>query len=288
MLRRISPPYMFILAAIVTMVLAAGGVWQFARPMEEMLHALIPTWVGIVCVFLVLWRQMPPADAANTPHCPARGGAGDFELLKLNRRYTDISRMPLVALDYVAIDIKTSHTNTVDDTDRDAVLQISAVRITDGKVVSNDSFTRQVDLGQPIAPTTSRFQSITDDTLKINRLPAEFRDYLGNSVLVGHNVARDLALIGNFDEMSNPVLDTMLLSMGAFEERSDHTLDALAEYFDEKVHSQHTPAGYADLIARVFLRLLPDLDRVGAHYFGDAQDLCAYSAGRIWGPGLNS
>ena len=43
MLRRISLPTLFMLAAIITMVLAAGGVWQFARPVDEMLRALAPT-----------------------------------------------------------------------------------------------------------------------------------------------------------------------------------------------------------------------------------------------------
>jgi hypothetical protein len=47
------------------------------------------------------------------------------------------------------------------------------------------------------------------------------------------------------------------------------------------VRDRHSALGDADLTARVFLRLLPELDRVGARYFGDAQDLCAHSADRI-------
>ena len=34
MLRRISLPALFVIAAIVTMVLAAGAVWQFAKPVD--------------------------------------------------------------------------------------------------------------------------------------------------------------------------------------------------------------------------------------------------------------
>ena len=59
--RRISLPKLFVLAAIVTMVLATGNVWQFTKVADEMLRALAPTWVGISAVFWVLWRQLPPA-----------------------------------------------------------------------------------------------------------------------------------------------------------------------------------------------------------------------------------
>ena len=80
MLRRISLPYLFVLAAVVTMLLAAGGVWQFARPMEEMLRALVPAWVGIACVFWVLWRQVPAADDGERAVRPApRRPAREFE-----------------------------------------------------------------------------------------------------------------------------------------------------------------------------------------------------------------
>ncbi|MAI49795.1 MAG: hypothetical protein CMM16_04415 [Rhodospirillaceae bacterium] len=285
MLRRISLPYMFVLAAIVTMILASGGVWQFAAPMSEMLRALVPTWVGITCVFWMLWRQVPLADVANTAHNPATSGVADFEPLKLGRRYTDLTGLPLAALDYVAIVARTMSPYTDGGSDNDAIVRIEAVRIRDGKIVGDDSFTQLVDPSQPIAGAAARFHNITDDTVAgaqaIDSVLSEFRNYAGKAVLVGHNFSRNLALIRNVDEISNPVLDTMLLSMGAFEARGDHTLGALAKYFGEEVQARYTAASDAELTARVFLRLLPELDRVGARQFGDAQDLCAHSAERV-------
>ena len=110
---------------------------------------------------------------------------------------------------------------------------------------------------------------------------AAFAEFAGNAVLVGHNIAFDLAIINRAHRIENPTLDTMLLSIGAFPHRRDHTLETLAEHFDEPVQDRHTAPGDADLTARLFLRLLPELDRVGARLFGDAQDLCADSADRI-------
>lgn len=287
MLRRISLPYLFILAAVVTMVLAAGGVWQFARPMEEMLRALVPTWVGIACVFWVLWRQVPAVDDDTAqPRPTPRRQSQDFAPLRLEARYVDIAQLPLDALEYVVVD--TESTGTEVGNDDDAIVQIGAVRIAGGRIVDGDSFSRLVNPGRPILPGATRFHGITDEMVA-DAPPAEtvlaaLADYAGDAVLVGHNIAIDLALMKRAARIENPVLDTMLLSVGTFEARRDHTLDALADHFNEAVADRHSAPGDADLTARIFIRLLPELDRVGARRFGDAQDLCAHAAERINAP----
>ncbi|MFT5486141.1 MAG: DNA polymerase-3 subunit epsilon [Paracoccaceae bacterium] len=290
MLRRISLPTLFVIAAIVTMVLAAGGIWQFAKPFDEMLRALAPTWIGIAAVFWVLWRQIPPAGDEKTSDRPSspRPVTG-FEPLQLDRRYADISRLPLTTLDYVVIDTETTGTKDANG-DSDAIVQIGAVRIVGGKVIRDDTFSRLVNPGSAISAAATRFHGITDDMVAdapgIEAVMAEFMDYAGDAVLIGHNVAVDLALISRTERIENPALDTMLLSIGAFETRRDHTLDALAEHFSEPVQDRHSALGDADLTARIFLRLLPELDQVGARHFGDAQDLCAHSADQIRDMGL--
>lgn len=282
MLRRISLPTLFVIAAIVTMVLAAGGVWQFAKPMDEMLRALAPAWIGIAAVFWVLWRQIPPAGDGSASDRPSpRRPSADFAPLQLERRYADISRLPLATLDYVVIDTET----TGADADNDAIVQIGAVRISGGEIVQDGSFSRLVNPGRPIPAAATRFHGITDETVAdapgVTAVMAEFLEFAGGAVFVGHNIAVDLSLINRSDRVDNPVLDTMLLSIGAFQARDDHTLDALAEHFNEPIQDRHTALADANLTARVFLRLLPELDRIGARQFGDAQDLCAHSAERI-------
>ena len=306
MLRRISLPALFAIAAIITMVLAAGGVWQFAKPIDEMLRALAPTWIGIAAVFWVLWRRIPPAGDANDLVRPSpRRPVTSFEPLRLDRRYAEVSTLPLTTLDYVVIDTET--TGPDDDSgrngggrngggngndDNDAIVQIGAVRIIGGKVVEGDTFSRLVNPGRPIPAASTRFHGLTDDMVadapEIEAVLAEFLDYAGDAVLVGHDVALDLSLMSRVERIDNPALDTMLLSIGAFDGRHDHTLNALAEHFGEAVQDRHTALGDAGLTARIFLRLLPELDRVGARRFGDAQDLCAHSAERIRYLGLRS
>ena len=56
MLRRLGLQQAFIIAAIVTMVLAAGAVFQFEKDPKLMLEGLLPACIGIGAVFWALWR----------------------------------------------------------------------------------------------------------------------------------------------------------------------------------------------------------------------------------------
>ena len=56
MLRRLGLQQAFIIAAIVTMVMAAGAVFQFEKDPALMMEGLFPAWIGIGAVFWALWR----------------------------------------------------------------------------------------------------------------------------------------------------------------------------------------------------------------------------------------
>lgn len=281
MFRRLSLPQLFVLAALAVMALTAGAVWQFPGGWETQLQALVPAWIGIAAVFWVLWRQIaPPGDSAQ-PDLPPRPLTTDFAPLRLDTRYADIATLAMENLEYVVVDTETTGLNVK----RDEIVQIAAVRIVDGKLLVGDSFERLVNPGRPIPKESIRFHGITDDMVAhapgIEEMLAEFLDYAGDAILVGHNIAFDLSFMNRAGAVPNPSLDTMLLSIAAFPGRRDHTIDSLSEHFDEVVDDRHTALGDADLTARIFLRLLPDIRRAGATTFGDAQDLCAHGAEKI-------
>jgi len=273
--------HLFVLAAIVTIALATGGAWQFSKDIEAQARALAPVWMGIALVYWVLWRQIAPATPNIPNSLPPRPLTMDFAPLKLDMRYADIADLPLNRLEIIVVDTETTGLNTR----KDDLIQIGAVRIVDGKLLEGDSFERLANPGRPIPTDSQRFHGITDDM--VAHAPAsgeilqEFLDYVGDAVLVGFNIAFDLAFMNRIREIRNPTLDTMLLSVGAFPSRQDHSLKALADHFGEEIHGRHTALGDADATARIFLHLIPELDRAGARTFGDAQDLCAHSADRI-------
>lgn len=282
MFRRFSLPQLFVLAALVVMALTTGAVWQFPGGWETQLRAMVPAWIGIAAVFWVLWRQIAPASGSTAQtDLPPRPLTTDFTPLRLDTRYADIASLPMENLEYVIVDTETTGLNVK----RDEIVQIGAVRIVDGKLLEGDSFERLVNPGRPIPKDSIRFHGITDDMVAhapgIEEMLAEFLDYAGDAVLVGHNIAFDLSFMNRAGAVPNPSLDTMLLSIAAFPSRRDHTLDSLSEHFDEIVEDRHTALGDADLTARIFLRLLPDIRGAGATTFGDAQDLCAHAAEKI-------
>ena len=261
------------------MLLAPGAVWQLGAAPPEMLRALAPSWIGIAAVFWILWRRVAPpsADAA----LPPRPLTVDFEPLHLDMRYADLTGLPLASIEYVVVDTETTGLNT----DRDEIVQIGAVRIAGGKIVEGDLFERLVNPGRPIPQSSIRFHGVTDERVAhapgIEAILQEFLDYAGDAVLIGHNIAFDLAFMNRTRPVPNAAIDTMLLSIGAFPDRRRHTLDDLARQFDETVENRHSALGDADLTARIFLRLLPALERVGVSRFGEAQEICETAADRI-------
>ena len=282
MLHRFTLPQLFVIAALVVMALTAGAVWQFPGGPETLLRALVPAWVGIAAVFWVLWRQIaPPDDDASYPDLLPQPLTKDFTPLRLEIRYSDIASLPIGNLEFVIFDTETTGLGAK----RDDIVQIGAVRIVNGRLLEGDTFERMVNPGQPVPKDSKRFHGITDEMVAhapgIEEMLTEFLDYAGDAVLVGHNIAFDLSLINRADNAHNPSLDTMLLSIAAFPARRDHTLDSLSKHFDEIVEDRHSALHNADLTARIFLKLLPEIGRAGATTFGDTQDLCAHAADKI-------
>ncbi|MEK9645271.1 MAG: 3'-5' exonuclease [Alphaproteobacteria bacterium] len=281
MLARLPLPRLFLIAAIVTMLLAAGAVWQFEADVETMLRALVPSWIGIAAVFWVLWRQIAPAGADPAEALPPRPLTTDFAPLRLDRRYADLSGLGLDALDYVVVDTETTGLKPHED----EIVQIGAVRVTGGKVLEGESFERLVNPGRPIPPASIRFHGVTDEMVAhapgIEEILHEFAEFAGDAVLIGHNIVFDLAFMNRTRRLENPTLDTMLLSIGAFPDRRGHTLEDLSALYDEPVRDRHTALGDADLTARLFLRMQGEFDRLGIRSFGDAQSVCEDAARRV-------
>ena len=103
---------------------------------------------------------------------------------------------------------------------------------------------------------------------------AQLLGYLRDSVIVGHHVAFDVALINQassrlFDvKLHNKTLDTAVLSIllardGALPEMADFSLDSLLRLLGIEAHDRHTAAGDAFLTALAFQRLLRVAQHVG-------------------------
>ena len=107
-------------------------------------------------------------------------------------------------------------------------------------------------------------------------LPA-FAAFAEDTVLVGHNVAFDLQFLRCKRDsaaglLSQPVLDTLLLSAVAHPDQDRHTLEEIAARLGVEVIGRHTALWDAVVTGEVFLRLLEVLGGQGMRTLGELQD----------------
>ncbi len=216
------------------------------------------------------------ADAGrHRSKSPPRSEYYDFALFEaLPDSYAE---MPLRAATYIVFDTETTG---LDTTGRDAIVSIAGVRIVNGRVLMGETFERLVNPGRPIPKDSTRVHGIVD-SMVAEKPPIEvvlphFKVFVGNSVLIAHNAAFDMAFLKHhqaecgvtFDE--NPVLDTLLLSALLFDHYADHSLDAIAERLGIEIGGRHTALGDAMATAAIFVRFLDILPSRGVATVADA------------------
>lgn len=75
--------------------------------------------------------------------------------------------------------------------DWDQVIQLAAVRMRDGRMCREESFTSYVDPGRPIPPWIAQYTGVTDRHVRgaprVDRVLAAFSEWAGDAMLVAHN-----------------------------------------------------------------------------------------------------
>lgn len=151
-------------------------------------------------------------------------------------------------LNYVAIDIETTGLSA----DRDEIIEIAAVRFANGAVTDLfDSFVKPrgqvpkfIEYLTHISPADLKTAPPVKDVLK------DFCSFVGDDILVGHNISFDLGFINNFLVRSGgfPLLnrfwDTAEIGRIYLPITSDHKLSTLVEHFGIKLDNAHR--AYAD------------------------------------------
>jgi DNA polymerase-3 subunit epsilon len=228
---------------------------------------------------MALHLPLQPARGSHpfraAPVLPSRPEFYDFGMMGGDRGAAEALAQPLRSLSYVVFDTETTGLEPRDD----AILQLSAVRVVNGRVLQGEVLDVLVDPGRPIPPSSIRFHGITD-AMVAGKPPIEvalsrFKRFCGDSVLVAHNAAFDMAFLQKDAERAglrfdNPVLDTLLLSAYLHDHEGDHSLDRVAERLGVTIRGRHTALGDSIATAELLVRLLELLEVRGVTTLGEA------------------
>lgn len=146
--------------------------------------------------------------------------------------------------EYVIFDIETTGLYP----DSDAIIEISALKVEDGEII--DEFSTLVNPCIHIPFDASSVNGIVDDMVKdapkIEEALKNFISFVGNKVLMGHNIKRfDLKFIQRdairfFGKpISNDYVDTLFLAQRYLPELDSHSLESLADYYDISYDGAH-------------------------------------------------
>lgn len=144
---------------------------------------------------------------------------------------------------YVVVDLETTGL----DSSYDDILEMAALRVVNG--TPEETFSSLVNPGYPIDGYITDLTGITDDMLKdappLPNVLVNFLTFVGDSIIVGHNVGFDIRFIYDICELakiqpfSNDYVDTMRLSRYFFKEEKHHRLSDLSKRFGIGISVEH-------------------------------------------------
>ena len=187
---------------------------------------------------------------------------------------------PLIALDAVVLDTETTGLDPASA----RIVEIGAVRLVSGRIKEADSFQRLVRPDVPIPPAASAIHQIDDakvaNASRFAEVWPELSEYIGDSIVVGHTLGFDLALLKRECERSGiafrlpRTLDTRLLAQIAEPNLAGFTLEGLASWLGIELAQRHSALGDALTTARIFTALVPKLRDGGIRTLGEAAQAC--------------
>jgi DNA polymerase-3 subunit epsilon len=221
------------------------------------------------------WLQFPMRKGVEVrlqsrpSHLPGRPEFYDLGLLDNTRDIGERGKQPLRSLTFVVFDTETTG---LQPSQGDQIVQIGAVRVVNGRIITGENFNRIVNPGRPIPAESIRFHGITDEMARdkppIGVVLPQFKAFASDSVLVAHNAAFDLKFLRMRERefgvrFDNPVLDTMMLSNYLDGAEAGHSLDTICDRFGIEITDRHTALGDAVVTAAVLLRQIEMLEEKG-------------------------
>ncbi|MFU8768627.1 MAG: PolC-type DNA polymerase III, partial [Desulfotignum sp.] len=232
------------------------------------------------CHIMLSARRSTEAMRPPTHRTPVMTGSRpefyDFDLFRIKDRSNNLLALRLTDLSYTVFDTETTGLNPEGG---DEIISMGAVRIVNNRILSEDLFEELVDPRRDIPVASYRIHGIHHEMVAekdpIEKVLPRFRQFVADTVLVGHNIAFDMKMIALKEKttrirFSNPILDTLLLSAILHPLHERHDMENIARRLGIDMISRHTALGDAMTTARIFLKLIPVLNSNGILTLEDA------------------
>ncbi|MDD9924364.1 MAG: 3'-5' exonuclease [Rhodospirillaceae bacterium] len=183
---------------------------------------------------------------------------------------------PLAALPAFVFDCETTGL----DVARDRIVSLGGVRMRGPHIQHDSAIDRLVDPQRPIPARATAIHGITDAMVAqadpFGAHWAVLADSMRDAVLVGHNIAFDIAHLRRAARRAEiewhppPSLDTLLLAAALEPRAGSVELEAVAARLGVPVHGRHTALGDSLVTAAVFARQIVRLAERKVTTLGDA------------------
>ena len=139
--------------------------------------------------------------------------------------------------EYIVYDIETTGRSYTDD----EIIEISALKVVNGNV--KETFDSFIHIDFPLSKAISRLTGIENDILisapEPDQVMSEFKDFIGDSILVGHNIRTfDNYFVQNsykkagLGTLTNDYVDTLVIAKRLLIESRHHTLSDLVDHYN--------------------------------------------------------
>ncbi|MDT8377982.1 MAG: exonuclease domain-containing protein [Desulfotignum sp.] len=240
----------------------------------------VPESVDTHFSHIILSMKKSTEPSATSHRTPVLSGARpefyDFDLFKIRDDKRNLLDTRLTDLSYTVFDTETTGLNPEGG---DEIISMGAVRIVNSRILSDEVFEELVDPRRDIPVASYRIHGINQEMVAekdpIEKVLPRFRQFVSDTVLVGHNIAFDMKLLKLKEQatrvrFTTPVLDTLLLSAILHPVHEQHDMENIARRLGISIIGRHTALGDALTTAEIFLKLIPILNSNGILTLEDA------------------
>jgi DNA polymerase-3 subunit alpha (Gram-positive type) len=169
--------------------------------------------------------------------------------------------------EWVVFDTETTGLNAAENT----LIEIAAVKMKGREIIAE--WTELIDPEVPISAKITELTHITNDMVrgqrKLHEVLPDFREFIGDAILVAHNAEFDLgflkacAIRSGMASWDNIVLDTLSLARKLYKHEKNYRLGTLAKKFDVDLVNAHRALDDTMALAKIYQYMLKEMAEKG-------------------------